>query len=182
MQLSNTVQSFIEDFESNFSSYLILYSDEEKKEGYLYTAFHEIRPATNGKFSDWDTYCKINLGKVSLTELVEIDKFIKAFPGFEYAKNFNSPKDHYMAFMPSESYSPFIDIHIMNVSEDLLLELREKVCTKDELQKGSADWSTITHWRKKLNGGIYKPERLGDLERIRNDYPKIADFLVEETR
>jgi len=177
MLISKTVQDFVEKFEREFSNYLVAITEEEKVLGHFYTTFHEIKPASNGKFSDWDIFCHVNKSNIFVEVLVKMDLLIKSFPGFLCVRNFESPKDHYIAFMPNEESSPFIDIHITKVEPEILQEFRAQVCKEGELERGTSDWTKIIHWRKKQNGGDYKQERLVNLASLQENYSKIVEFL-----
>ena len=103
---------FIENFEKEFGEFL--------------SSLSTVLPATT-KYSDWDIYINLNPEKADISLLQKIDEFIKFFPDFDlvrdfatdaeyhskaYQRNSNLKHIQYMAFLPKESFAPFVDIHI----------------------------------------------------------------------
>lgn len=161
--MNETVQKFIEEFETVFSE--ILESTPRQKSQDLITEFFRVKnDRPKRRYSDWDIATTFIPGSLTPTNIMKVDQFIKAFKGFNGAgcflsaqpgyKRINQHVDsldlpnylHFMAFMPNETRSPFIDIHLLNIDAK---NVKTVYFEKDDNE--IREWSMLTAWRKLKN-------------------------------
>lgn len=149
-ELSNkTIREFAKGFEANFKDVLlpprILRAPGKKPP---VRTDHIAICIGEDTFSDWDMHCYANPARVTLSDLKSMDSFIKNSPKFQCTKTFrgnNMPQ--FMAFMPNESFAPFVDIHIEDARH--IIAQSEFSAALDE---ATIAWLLLTWWRKLRKG------------------------------
>src|SRR6185436_8206671 len=119
---SQTLKSFIEDFEKSFDLHL---KPSKKLKNTISTKHLDIYPGMH-KFSDWDLKCYIK-DKTAMDVLESIISFIKSYNNFDCVGNFVTDSDRFtepgqsinqpktiqmMGFMIGEKHAPFFDFSI----------------------------------------------------------------------
>ncbi len=148
---------------SMFNPYQLIENFEKEFGGNL-SSPTTVLPATT-KYSDWDIYINLNPEKANISLLQKIDEFVKSFSDFDLVRDFATDAEYhskayqrtsnlkhiqYMAFLPKESFAPFVDIHIDGVGKNLMGEFYNS--KKGNLSQGYLDWAILTYWRKIMRG------------------------------
>lgn len=160
--INDTVTCFINDFENKFHSVLHTPAPKHRNQ-HFYTEFsriedHMVKPKK--KYSDWDVCFWLKLDGVTADDIQKINDFFRGYENFSNAGLFSLPGRggdieeslHYMAFMPSEHFAPFIDFHLKGkLNKNLWSVIYD---TGNDGVKEHLEWATLTGWRKIRNGNI----------------------------
>ena len=163
---NNAVRKFINKFENKFCQFLA-YPDSKKisQDRKVVTGNHSVILPGTTKFSDWDIYFFIDEKKINLSILKEINLFIKTFSGFDLVRDFTTNEKYhsesyqrfsnlhfiqYMAFIPRESFAPFVDIHLVGINKKMMKDFYKP--NLEKLGKGYLSWAILSHWRKLIKG------------------------------